>query len=114
MLLLTLFSSVESNKSCTCLAIRLLKTLELFHQTNKANQNCFINFKLERKKLVIADQVKKRPTKALQKCARDFADGLLEYIFSENENYKYVLIATKENANMLMKEVLSLSLSLSL
>lgn len=60
---------------------------------------------------MVADQVKKRP-KALQKCARDFADGLLEYICSENENYKYVLIATKENANMLMKEVLSLSLSL--
>ncbi|XP_040246586.1 argininosuccinate lyase, chloroplastic-like [Aegilops tauschii subsp. strangulata] len=58
---------------------------------------------LERKKLVVADQVKKRP-KALQKCARDFADWLLKYICSENENYKYVLVATKENANMLMKE----------
>ncbi|XP_037438181.1 argininosuccinate lyase, chloroplastic-like [Triticum dicoccoides] len=56
-----------------------------------------------RKERVVADQVKKR-SKALQKRARDFADGLLEYICSENENYKYVLIATKENANMLMKE----------
>ncbi|XP_051188845.1 uncharacterized protein [Lolium perenne] len=57
----------------------------------------------ERKKLVVADQGKQRP-KALQKRARDLADGLLEYICSENENYKYVLIATKENANMLTKE----------
>jgi hypothetical protein len=61
---------------------------------------------------VVADQGKQRP-KALQKRARDLADGLLEYICSENENYKYVLIATKENANMLTKEVISLSLSLS-
>jgi hypothetical protein len=59
---------------------------------------------------VVADQGKQR-MKALQKRARDLADGLLEYICSENENYKYVLIATEENANMLTKEVLSLSLS---
>uniref|UniRef100_A0ACD5YD82 Uncharacterized protein n=1 Tax=Avena sativa TaxID=4498 RepID=A0ACD5YD82_AVESA len=58
---------------------------------------------LERKKLVVADLGKQRE-KALQKRARDFADGLLDYICSENENYKYVIIATKENANMLMKK----------
>ncbi|CAM0952426.1 unnamed protein product [Alopecurus aequalis] len=67
------------------------------------NRECFRYPVLKRKKLVDADQGKQRP-KAFQKRARDFADGLLEYICSENENYKYVIIATKENANMLTKE----------
>lgn len=51
-----------------------------------------------------ADNRKRRP-KAFQQLARDFVDGLVEYILSSNENYEYIIVATKENDNLIMELV---------
>jgi hypothetical protein len=53
----------------------------------------------------VTDQ-RKRRQEAREKRSRDLVDGLIEYISLDNENYKYVIIASKENANMIMEEVL--------
>ncbi|KAL6845961.1 hypothetical protein ACP4OV_023409 [Aristida adscensionis] len=57
---------------------------------------------LERTKVVIADE-RKRRLKAFQQRARDFANRLVQHI-SSYENYKYMIIASKENANMIMEQ----------
>uniref|UniRef100_A0ACD5YDQ3 Uncharacterized protein n=1 Tax=Avena sativa TaxID=4498 RepID=A0ACD5YDQ3_AVESA len=58
---------------------------------------------LGRTKLEATDQ-RKRRQEACEKSSRELVDGLVEYISSDNENYKYVVIASKENANMIMEE----------
>uniref|UniRef100_A0ACD5XTZ5 Uncharacterized protein n=1 Tax=Avena sativa TaxID=4498 RepID=A0ACD5XTZ5_AVESA len=58
---------------------------------------------LGRTKLEETDQ-RKRRQEACEKRSRELVDGLVEYISSDNENYKYVVIASKENANMIMEE----------
>ncbi|KAM0913809.1 hypothetical protein ACQ4PT_011917 [Festuca glaucescens] len=60
-------------------------------------------WKLGRTKLEATDQHKRRQ-EAREKRSRDLVDGLIEYISSDSENYKYVIIASKENANMIMEE----------
>jgi len=58
---------------------------------------------LESTKVVAADQ-RKRRLMAFQQRTRDFVDGMVQYISSHNENYKYFLTASKENANIIMEQ----------
>ncbi|CAN6205015.1 unnamed protein product [Urochloa humidicola] len=58
---------------------------------------------LERTKAMIADQHKRRQ-KAFQQRTIDFVDGLVQYISSHNENYKYFITASKENTNIIMEQ----------
>ncbi|CAL5063387.1 unnamed protein product [Urochloa decumbens] len=58
---------------------------------------------LERTKAVVADQ-RKRRLKAFRQSTIDFVDGLVQYISSHKENYKYFITASKENANIIMEQ----------
>ncbi|CAL5087354.1 unnamed protein product [Urochloa decumbens] len=58
---------------------------------------------LERTKEVVADQ-RKRRLKAFRQRTIDFVDGLVKYISSHRENYKYFITASKENANIIMDQ----------
>lgn len=58
---------------------------------------------LGRTELEVTDQRKQRQ-ESREKCSRDLVDGLIEYISSDNENYKYFIIASKVNANIIMEE----------
>ncbi|KAK8458638.1 hypothetical protein SEVIR_3G410900v4 [Setaria viridis] len=44
-----------------------------------------------------------RYEKALQKCARNFVDGIIQFVSSEKEYYKFIIIACKENTNMIVE-----------
>lgn len=55
---------------------------------------------------MVADQ-RKRRQKAIQQRTLDFVDGLVQKISSHNENYKYFLTASKDNANLIMEQVSS-------
>lgn len=59
--------------------------------------------KLEGTKAVVADQ-RKRRQRFFQQRTRDFVDGLVQYISSHNESYRYFITASKENANMNMEQ----------
>uniref|UniRef100_A0ACD5YG10 Uncharacterized protein n=1 Tax=Avena sativa TaxID=4498 RepID=A0ACD5YG10_AVESA len=67
------------------------------------NRTCYRDPVLGRTKLAVTDQRKGRQ-EAREKRSRELVDGLVEYISSDNENYKYAIIASKENANMIMQE----------
>ncbi|KAM0913813.1 hypothetical protein ACQ4PT_011920 [Festuca glaucescens] len=67
------------------------------------NRPCHRDPALGRTKMEVTDQ-RKRRQEAREKRSRDLVDGLIEYILSDNENYKYVIIARKENADMIMEE----------
>ncbi|TVU35539.1 hypothetical protein EJB05_17435, partial [Eragrostis curvula] len=36
-------------------------------------------------------------------CARNFVDGIIQFVSSEKEYYKFIIIACKENTNMIME-----------
>ncbi|KAE8801690.1 hypothetical protein D1007_22725 [Hordeum vulgare] len=46
----------------------------------------------------------KRRLEVDEKRSRDLVDGLVEYISSDRENYRYAIMSIKENANMITEE----------
>jgi hypothetical protein len=44
---------------------------------------------------------------ALEQCGRNFVDGIIQYVSSEKGYYKFIIIACKEKANMIMELVFS-------
>lgn len=48
--------------------------------------------------------------KALRQCAGNFVDGIIQFVSSEKEYYKFIITSCKENTNMIMELVFSLML----
>lgn len=48
-----------------------------------------------------------RCEKALQQCARNIVDGIVQFVSSEKEHYKFIIIACKETTNMIVELVCS-------
>lgn len=62
---------------------------------------------------MVADR-RKQSLKASQQRTRDFVDGLIQYVSSHNENYKYFITGSKLNANIIMEQVIPAALCLNL
>ncbi|CAL5086773.1 unnamed protein product [Urochloa decumbens] len=69
--------------------VDVLNTLRIHHPSS-----------LEQKLMCEED---KQHEKALQQCARDFVDGIIQFVSSEKECYKFTINACKETSNMMME-----------